>query len=217
MKKKILILIACLFAVFTYTLTAQTPQEESVEFNKKMVNAVSLEIPDLDVATVTSAMEKFMENNGLKKTGMKGFNAYLNQPFAKLSTQNLDMYTTVISKGKKKNAKTYVYFLLSKGNENFVSSQENASEIMNVKTLLLEFLEFTGQYALEQKIACINDNITQLEKEKSKIEKSGEKIEKKKDKIDKDMKKNEDELKKKNEEISKAKTQLEQLKSQSKK
>jgi hypothetical protein len=182
-----------------------------------MVNAVSLEIPDLDVATVTSAMEKFMENNGLKKTGMKGFNAYLNQPFAKLSTQNLDMYTTVISKGKKKNAKTYVYFLLSKGNENFVSSQENASEIMNVKTLLLEFLEFTGQYALEQKIACINDNITQLEKEKSKIEKSGEKIEKKKDKIDKDMKKNEDELKKKNEEISKAKTQLEQLKSQSKK
>lgn len=217
MKKRILTLIVCLVAVCTYTLTAQTPQEETVEFNKKMVNAVSLEIPDLDVATVTAAMEKFMENNGLKKTSMKGFNAYLNQPFAKLSTQNLDMYTTVISKGKKKNAKTYVYFLLSKGNENFVSSQENASEIMNVKTLLLEFLEYSAQFALEQKIACMNDNIVQLEKEKSKIENNGKKIEKKKENIEKEIKKNEDELKQKNEEISKAKTQLEQLKSQSKK
>lgn len=216
MKKKILSVFLGLAVSCLYIASAQTTQEESIEFNKKMANAVSLEIPDLDVETTTAAMEKFMENNGLKKTSMKNFSGYLNQPFTKISTQNLDMYTTVVSKGKKKSAKTYVYFLLSKGNENFVTSQENASEIMNVKTFLLEFLEFTSQYALEQKIQSIKDVIAQLEKEKLSIEKTKNKLEKKMEKMDKDMKENNNELKNKNEEINKTKGTLEQLQSQSK-
>ena len=43
------------------------------------------------VKTTIAAMEKFMETTVLKKSKMGSFNAYFNQPFPKIGTENYDM------------------------------------------------------------------------------------------------------------------------------
>lgn len=217
MKTKVSFFIALFVSFGISLLYAQQIQEESIEYNKKSVNAVSVEIPDLDVKTTIAAMEKFMDNNGLKKSKMGSFNAYFNQPFAKIGMENYDMYTTALTKGKRKSQKTYAYFLLAKGNENFVNSSNSPSEIANVKTLLAEFAAYTVEFALEQKIIQTKDALSQLEKDQKSLIKSKEKSQKKIDKETKKMKKAEDQAIGKTEEINKLKSQLQQLESQLKK
>jgi len=107
---------------------------------------------------------------------MNKFQTYLNQPLAKISPDNLDIYTIVVKKGKRKVAKNYVYFLLSKGNENFVDGNTNAGEIMNVKAFLTEYLIFTIQYTLDNKIASQQEEIADLENDLKSINKSVEKL-----------------------------------------
>lgn len=217
MKTKVTLFIALFVSFGISFLHAQQIQEETIEYNKKSVNAVSVEIPDLDVKTTIAAMEKFLENNGLKKSKMGSFNAYFNQPFAKIGTENYDMYTTVLSKGKRKSQKTYAYFLLAKGNENFVNSTNSPAEITNVKTLLMEFAAYSVEFALEQKIMHTKEVIADLEKDHKSLIKSKEKSQKKIEKETKKMKKAEDQAKGKTEEINKLKSQLQQLESQLKK
>lgn len=217
MKTKVTLFIALFVSFGISLLHAQQIQEETIEYNKKSVNAVSVEIPDLDVKTTIAAMEKFMETNGLQKSKMGSFNAYFNQPFEKIGTENYDMYTTVLSKGKRKSQKTYAYFLLAKGNENFVNSTNSPAEITNVKTLLMEFAAYSVEFALEQKIMHTKEVIADLEKDHKSLIKSKEKSQKKIDKETKKMKKAEDQAKGKTEEINKLKSQLQQLESQLKK
>lgn len=59
MKTKVTLFIALFVSFGISLLHAQQIQEETIEYNKKSVNAVSVEIPDLDVKTTIAAMEKF--------------------------------------------------------------------------------------------------------------------------------------------------------------
>ncbi|HOS16541.1 MAG TPA: hypothetical protein PKX15_05995 [Bacteroidales bacterium] len=217
MKTKVTRFIVLFMSLGISLLHAQQIQEETIEYNKKSVNAVSVEIPDLDVKTTIAAMEKFMENNGLKKSKMGSFNAYFNQPFPKIGTENYDMYTTVLSKGKRKSQKTYAYFLLAKGNENFVNSTNSPAEITNVKALLMEFATYTIEFALEQKIMHTKEVIADLEKDHKSLIKSKEKSQKKIEKETKKIEKTDNQVKEKTEEINKLKSQLQQFESQLKK
>ena len=71
---------------------AQTPQEETIEFNKKMVPAVCVVVPNMEVSSIQKSFQLFMEKQGLKATINNKFQTYLNQPLAEISPDNLDIY-----------------------------------------------------------------------------------------------------------------------------
>ncbi len=213
MKKLAVSIVALMFIPFLNAF-GQIPLEENIEFNKKMVPAVCIEVPDIDASTANASFQSFLENQGLKGKKMKKFQAYLNQTFTRISPDNLDMYTTVLVKGKKKNAKTYVYFLLSKGNENFVDATVNPAEIDNVKVLMTEYIAYSSKYTLNMKINAKKEEIAALEKDLKKINKAASKENKKKEKIEKKIKKIESDASKKEGELNKVKEELNTLQSQ---
>lgn len=210
MKKLSLGLIALTFLLVNNTFS-QFIKEENIEFNKKIVPAISIEVPDLDAKTTYDALRLFMEKQGLKGTKMKSFYVYLNQPFSKISQENLDIYTLVSSKGSKKAPRTFVYFFHSKGNENFIDSKTEPEEITNVKELLKEFIPFSTEYALSLKIKAKEVEINKIEKDLASLTKSINKQNKQKEKIDKNLKKLQTDSATKNLLLIKAKEELEVL------
>ena len=216
MKTKITTFFIVLMSV-GLSISAQQIQEENITYNKKSVPAVSILIPDLDIVTIQAALDSYMSNQGLKRTKMGSFNAYFNQICPKIGEANYDMYTTVLSKGKRKDQKTYAYFLLAKGNENFVNSSSSPAEIANVKVFLSEFLAYTKEFAVEQNISQTKEAIKKLEKEHKSLNKKQEKYQKSINKTNKKKEKTDKEAGKVAAELQKMQALLKQLESQLKK
>lgn len=215
MKKLAISVVALVFIPFLNAF-GQIPLEENIEFNKKMVPAVCIEVPDIDESTAILSFQSFLEKQGLKGKKVKKFYAYFNQPLTRISADNLDIYTTVLTKGKKKNTKTYVYFLLSKGNENFVDATLNPAEIENVKVLMTEYIAYSSQYALDMKINAKKEQIAALEKDLKKSNKAVSSENKKKEKIEEKIKQIEKDTSKTEDALNKVKEELKTLQSQAK-
>lgn len=214
--KKLTVTIMALMFIPLISAFSQVIKEEMIEFNKKMVPAVSLEISDMDAPTASSAFQLFLKNHGLQGKKMKNFFVYLNQPLAKISSETLDIYTAVLSKGSKKVAKTYVYFFHSKGNENFVDANSNPAEIENVKALLKEFVNFSTEYAFTMKVNAKKEQIAMLEKDLAALKKSMDKERKKKEKIDKKLSTLQEDVDKKTNALINTNSELNILQSQGK-
>jgi len=128
---------------------------------------------------------------------MNGFRFYQGQPFAEFGVLNYDIYTKVITTGKKKNLKTVIYLLVSKGNENFESAAKDPELAESVKIFLNNFAAtYLRQFDTEQKIQNQAKLIEKLEKENKSLLKDKEKLKKQVEENEKAISTNQAELQK---------------------
>ncbi len=146
---------------------SQIAKEETIPFDKRSVPGVSIEVPGYDVKVTAAALQDRLERSAkLKGSSMKGFRYYQSQPFSEFGTLNYDIYTQVVTVGKKKYAKTAVYLLVSKGNENFVTPTSDPELVHRMKGFLNHFVTtHLRQYDIDQKTQEQTKMITKLEKE----------------------------------------------------
>ena len=206
MKKVVFLFSAMMVAVSVFS---QSATEETVKYNKMSVPGVSFVTADYDVKVTAAALKARLEKDArLKGTNVNGFRFYQAQPFAEFGALNYDIYVKVATTGKKKDLKTVIYLLVSKGNENFESAAKDPELTANMKNFLNNFVAtYLRQYDTEQKIQNWGKIIKKLEKENKSLLSNREKLKKQTEENEKAISKNQTEL-------QKAKSALNSLKAQ---
>jgi hypothetical protein len=171
------------FFIMTMAMTVSVfsqSREGTVKFNKKDVPVICYETADFDVKVTTAALKNRLEKDAKLKGGnASGFRFYPAQHFAEFGTLNYDIYTKVATVGKKKNLKTVIYLLVSKGNENFETASENPELVANIKAFLDNFVAvYLRQFDIEQKYQNQVKLIAKLEKENKSLNSDKEKLQK---------------------------------------
>ena len=162
--KKILVIILVSSAIFINSLHSQS-SVASVSYNKIKKPALVLQMPYDE-----SISESFIVNN-LKKTGynpetqgalfwkqnqVNGFYVFKDVRFEGLSYP-LDLYFKVERFGKKSKDESLIYLLVSKGNEEFVSSTSDEETFYAAKTFLNGFVESSAVFKSDKDITDKED------------------------------------------------------------
>ena len=195
--KKFAFLIAV--SLLTSVAFAQTVREEFIPFDKENnYSGVVLDVPNgFDVKTVQGALQnRFEQVSKLKGSNTGKFRAYLAQAFPEFGLLNYDIYTQVTEVGKKKDKKTVVYLLVSKGNMNFANSSTDPEIIAGMKNFLTEFLPYLKAYDTSLKAKEQEKLIAKLEKEHKSLVSDQEKLQKQLDNKGTEITKKQDEIQK---------------------
>ncbi len=194
------------------SVMAQTAQETTVEFNKKNVQGVCITFSDYSQSIVSEALTNRLEKDAaLKGSNVKGWRAYLAQKFLELGDKNFDIYTNVVTMGKKKDVQVVVYLLVSTGNENFVTSANEREVIENAKNFLNNFASYVRVHDINVKIANQNDVIAKLKKEHESLNGDKEKMQNQIKDLEKKIVSKEEEISNKEKEIQKAEEALKEI------
>jgi len=195
MKRGMFFISAMMVAVSVFS---QSATETTVKYNKMDVPGVSFVTSDYDVKVTAEALKARLEKDArLKGSNANGFRFYQAQPFAELGSLNYDIYVKVATIGKKKDLKTVIYLLVSKGNENFESAAKDPELTENMKNFLNNFVAtYLRQYDIEMKIQSQAKLIKKLEKENKSLLSNREKLKKQTEENEKAIAKNQNDLQK---------------------
>lgn len=214
MKKIFLCAIA--LVCFNLVASAQFVKEEVVEFEKVQVSALTVMLPDMNMDIIANALQEHFEKTaGLKSSKTKGYTSYLAQAYPPYGTQNFDIFVKLEETGKKSAKTPKITLLVSKGNNNFISSSNDNETFGNIRRDLESFVVYVKEYEVNQRIIVKNNELQKLVKEKeelsknqTKLQKSLEDLEKKLKENDKQLQENEKQIKKVESEIEKANGEL---------
>jgi thiamine kinase-like enzyme len=192
MKKLIFFMSLLLTASIVF---GQKAKEEMITFNKIPRSGVSIIISDNDPKTVQAALRERMETDaGLKGSNSGGFRFYQNQQFPTFGLLNYDIYTQVTETGSRKNKRTVVYLLVSKGNQNFVTPATDPELVNNMKKFLNDFTGYLEKYNVDEQIRAKAKTIEKLEKQNNKLVSKRDKMKKQLDAQESQVTKNQTEL-----------------------
>lgn len=186
MKKNLLLLSALLFAGFTAMGQSITTKDIQIGNSKAPAFTVTIE---KNVDLVEDAMEKRLKEAGLKTKKVEGYLAALDQFFAEISSDPINLYTKVEKKSK--NATTVTVCA------NPTNLADNREAIQgNVSRFLANFIQFVDKFDAQQKMEEHQSNLKKaqkqhasavgvVEKHDKNIQKAQEKIAEKKQEIEK--------------------------------
>jgi hypothetical protein len=192
---------------------AQTAQSTQIEINKVKVPGVSITISGYEADYVQNALQFRLEKMaGLKGSNSKGFRVYAAQVFHEIGFIKYDIYTSV-DKGTKQAKFVTINFLVSKGNENFVTPVDDPEVTEKMKDFLNYFVnDYLKEYERSQKIDQLTKSISDLEKECTSLTSDLDKMNKSYTKLANDIKDKQTEFDKKKDELDKSKSELESIK-----
>ena len=183
--KKIFSLLVVFGLIFT--LSAQNVHESPIKFGKQKISGYELSIPSANAELVNAALRDRMEKNyGLKASKEGKFRAYLNQPFAPFGSANYDLSYTVTETGKKGAKTALLSFIVSSGNLNAITSENNPETATAVKAFLNDLGSYIQEYSLQQQANTLQEKLDKLNKEQKSLEKDQDKINKQIEKLQKD-------------------------------
>jgi hypothetical protein len=160
MKKQYMLMI-----ILATGITGARAQSSSttIQYNEKMQPALVLELPNNTEDAVGTILLKLKqtgynpETQGAlfwKKHKIDGFYVFSNVAMSSLSSLKLDMYFKVVQKNNEEKNNSTLYMLISKGNDNFVSPENDPALWDSTKVFLNSFVEKTTAYSLEQDITA---------------------------------------------------------------
>ena len=202
--------------------TAVTAQSTltSVNYNKKDQSALMLELPYNEEVS-----EGFIVTN-LKKTGyeaetkgslfwknnkINGFYTFKGVRLEGLS-QAVDLYFKVERKSRKQKDQSIIYMLISKGNEDFITSGGDEEIYSASKRFLNGFLEQSSVYKLDLDIKGQEDVVKESEKRMTKLKDEEKNLTKKIEQLQTDLQKNREDQEKQQKTIEDEQKKLEELK-----
>src|SRR5688572_2369591 len=216
---KIFVLILISSSIFMNSLQGQS-SVASVSYNKVNKPALVLQMPYDE-----SISESFIVNN-LKKTGydpetrgkffwkqnqVNGFYFFKDVRFEGLS-HPVDLYFKVERLGKKSKDESLIYLLVSKGNEDFISSTTDEETYYAAKRFLNGFVESSAVFKSDKDITDQEDILKDDDKQISKLESNGKDIEKKIKELESDLEKNKKDQEDQHKKIESQKKKIDEMK-----
>jgi hypothetical protein len=175
--KKILLTIFALGS--TIVLFAQS-SPVSTMIEKENRNAVMIEIKQPVDITIAALQEK-LQRAGLNEKVKKGSASYKGVVLSEISKDKIDIYTKVESGP---NNTSLVYMAVSKGYNNFTSSDADTAITQNVEAFLNSFVKDADNHFADVGISNQIRDVGKSEKEYQKLLNEQSDLEKKKNKID---------------------------------
>ena len=182
MKRLYFSILFVLAASFVMAQKASESNEQSPLKTNGNAVTVTLEGDHKNVEAVLK--EKFKK---LKSKSEKGFQAYKGQIYSPLSSEMLDFYWKV---EKRKNNESKVILFLSKGYDNWLTSQEDATTINNAKKMLDDLVSEVRKYELGIAISAQTKVVEKETKNMEKLAKEGEDLVKDHEKLTKEIEQN---------------------------
>ncbi len=168
------VVITCTLVLASALVWGQNAQEKDIKFNKAHHHGVVAEFNHPPDAVEAAIRKKLAEEGFTKIKSSKGFMTLSGVQWRSVSNDKMDVYIKV--DGKKNNS--LVQVLLSKGYDNFISSQNDPQAIDHVKTFLNDLAWHTSIYQQENAVSkadkelkLIQDNNNELLAQKEKLEK----------------------------------------------
>ncbi len=182
MKKVILLPALLLISTWMFGQKATEGTEKSPLGTDGKCIVIDLEAQGKNVEAVLS--DKFKK---LKSKKEKGFEAYKAQIFSEVSSNTLDYYWKVDTKGDNK---TKVVFFMSTGYDNWLNPNDHASEINNAKKMLDALVTEVRTYELNLAIEAQTKVLEGAIKEQEKLVKDNEGLKAELDKLQKEIEEN---------------------------
>ena len=205
MMKKLLLLPAMLMA-FTMVM-AQNIEQKSVQVGTVTAPGYSVTIQK-KTDLVQDAMNKRLKDAGLKTKKSEGFIAALDQLFAEIATDPINLYTKV-EKETKNSAKVTVCVIPT----DLTADRETMQA--NVRRFVEGFVQYVNKFEAQNNMEAEQDNLKKAEKGQAKavaaVEKLDKNIQKNKEKIadkKKDIEKYNQKIKEAQEDIKKLEAEI---------
>ncbi len=140
--------------------------------------------------TVSNAIEASMDKLGIKGKSSKGYIVYKGVRLPELGNDAYDLYFSVDRKSRKEKETSSVTMMISKGEDNFVTSSTDAALMTKTKAYLDNLWDMVGVYDLEQQIVAQEDLVKKNEKKMNNLTEDATDLEKKRKKIEDDINNN---------------------------
>lgn len=192
MRKVVFLTITLMMSVMVF---AQKPQPESVTVGRENLPGFSMAFVDMSESDVEGAMRQRLETqSGMKSTRSNGFVSYLNQPFPEFGPASYDIYVKATKNGNRKSNVTYLYFVVTKGNMNPVTSSSDPQVVQNIESFLNGFVPYAKAYSTQTKINDLNKQLSKQEKEYQSLQSRQEKLQKQSEDLKKKMEDNQNQI-----------------------
>ena len=211
MKKQIYTLLASL--VVSMCASAQTFGD--LEIQKKKIPAIITEIPYTASVTEDAIRQKFSQM-GYSAKESKGVYTYKAVRIPEIQEEIFDVLLKVERKSRKEKDESNVYFIVSRGYENYVKSTDDAVLIAKIKQYVLGFIPLVEAQALEVEIKGQEDKVKSTEKKLKDYEDESGSLEKRKKKLEDDIEENKKNIEKQKGEVENQKKALDVLRAKRK-
>ena len=210
MKQRLLALSLSLGTLCFVGTTAQAQvNETTVSVNKNQSNAftTSFEAEQSAVEnTVDAELKKVLSSS--KSWSTKGFKVFKGVIWNAISTEKVDVYYKVESKKKI----STVYLLVSKGYNNFVSTQNDPQMAANITAFLSNLSVKVKEYEHTKVVEEQTKKVKDAEDDYNKYIKRADELRKDKARIEKDIEENDKKLQERERELNNQKSRLEEVK-----
>jgi hypothetical protein len=181
--------ITTLLAGCLLTLAASAQSVSTgVSFNKTTQPALMLLLPYSENIAEGTILQKLRENGYdpetkgkafWKQNKVNGFYTFKGVVLKDINQQPLDLYFKVEPKGKKENETATIYFLVSKGEEKFITPETDQNIHSAAKKFLNKFVDESAAYKLQKDIEAQGEEVKEAEKKLAKIQENEKELLKK--------------------------------------
>ncbi len=170
--------------------------ETSTTFKKKPVPAIAIEVPyteEIAEGTLISRLDKAgadIEKKGAlfwKSNKIDGFLTYKETSLPDLNNNKSDLYFKVV---KRRGANSLIYMLVSRGNENFISSTSEPALFDTAKQFMNKMLAQTTSYKWEVDLKNQEDAYNKAQKKLKGLQDDEQDLMKKRKKLEEDLNQN---------------------------
>ena len=211
MKKQIYSIVA--FLLVSFYAHAQAFGE--MDWQKKKIPAMVTEVPYPASVTEDAIRQKFSQM-GYSAKESKGVYTYKGIRIPEISDETFDVMLKVDRKSRKEKDESNVYFVLSRGNDNYVKGTEDVAFITKIRQYCLNFIPMAEAQALEVEIKGQEDKVKSTEKKLRDYEDESSSLEKRLKKLQDDIEENKKNIEKQKTEVENQKKALDILRAKRK-
>lgn len=182
-----------------------------LEWQKKKIPAVLTDVPQTATVTEDAIKQKFAQL-GYSAKSEKGALVYKGIRLPEIGTGTYDVLIKVDRKSRRDKDASVVYFALSMGNENYVTSSGDVVLTTNMKKYCERFLPWAEAQALEVEIKDQEEKLKSAENKLKSYNDEAETLEKRRQKLEEDIKENKQNIEKQKQEVENQKKAVEVLK-----
>jgi hypothetical protein len=150
-----------------------------VTFNKSTQPALMLLLPYTESVAEGTILQKLRETGYdpetkgklfWKQNKVNGFYIFKGVVLKEIDKQPLDLYFKIESRGRKENEKAVIYLLVSKGEEKFITPEDDDKTHAAAKRFLNRFVDESAAYKLNKEIEAQEDVIKDAEKKFTRLQ-----------------------------------------------
>jgi hypothetical protein len=186
-----------------------------LEWQKKKIPATIIEVPH-SASVTEAAIKQKLTQLGYNGKETKGVTVYKGVRIPEISNEAFDLYMKVERKSRKDKDESVVYFIVSKGYENFLKSGDDPAMSQNINTYTSNFSPWAEAEALERDIKDQEEKISRAEKKATDLQDESESLQKRLKKLQDDIEQNKKDIEKQKTEVENQRKALDVLKAKRK-